>query len=248
MAAVSLFASRKIPNALTAGLSILVFMALFAGCGAANRIQGEHYLRQERYREGVSAFREKLRRDPFDISANSYMGRYLLALDRPKEALAYLKEAAELDYYSPAYYYWLGNCYHALGNIKAERLSYRRALELDARHLHARLDLGHSYLEQIGFYSSTTNLSDTARRSLDEIGSVLSINRKIHLRITAHEKGSLKLARQRAGRVRDYLINHHPVIDPRRISVTSTTRAEKVQTPTKTIALESSVGITTTQI
>ena len=126
-------------------MGILILYALFAGCASTNRIQGELYLKQEKFNDGVSIFGEKLRKDPFDITANYYMGRFLLALDRPKEALKYLKEAAELDYYNADYYYWLGNCYHALDKMEAERASYRRALELDPKHLFARLDLAHSF-------------------------------------------------------------------------------------------------------
>ena len=315
------------------GLNILILMSLYTGCGATNRIQGEHYLRQERYREGESVFREKLSRDPFDIAANYYMGRYLLALNRPVAAVRYLKEAAELDYYNAEYYYWLGNGYHALGKVKSERESYQRALELDPGHLYARLDLGHSYLEhrhwklalasyekvlehypeqpqalynkgltlsrlkqgtaeieawkayltfyprgkwairavdhlnaggdfsyrnyeigyrripleQIVFSGYTETLTPASKRSLDEIGSVLNINRKIHLRFTAHEKGNLQLARRRAGRIRDYFINNHPVIDPQRISVTATTRPERIIIKEKKYNLKNSISIHTSE-
>lgn len=321
----------KLPNEVTACLSILILLSLFAGCVTTNRIQGEHYIRQERYSEGESVFREKLGRDPFDITANYYLGRYLLALDRPREAVRYLKEAAELDYYNADYYYWLGNCYHALRNVRAERQNYQRALELDPGHLYARLDLGHSYLENrnwkkaltsyekvlkhypeqpqalynrglvlnklkqstaeieawkaylaiypngkwairavdhlnaqgdfsyrnysignrriplahIGFSGNTGRLTPASKQSLNEIGSVLSINRKIHLRITAHEKGSKKLARHRANRVRDYLINGHPVIDPKRIDVSAKAGPERIKAGRRVFPLRSSIKIVT---
>jgi tetratricopeptide (TPR) repeat protein len=296
-------------------------------------VQGEYYLGEERYSEGIPVFKEKLSDDPYDAAANYYMGRYLLALKRPEEAVKYLQEAAELSYYEADYYYWLGNCHNALKDFKAEQASYQRALELNPGHLYARLDLGHSYLEhgrwqqalasyeevlarnpeqpqalynkglalnklgsrsaeieawkaylkiypqgrwairavdhlnaggdfsyrnysvghrripleQIGFDGKAVAPTPASKRSLDVIGSVLGINLKINLRIVVHEGSSLKLAHRRAGWIRDYLINNHPVIDPRRLSVDATTRPEKIKSGAKMFALKSSVSIATVE-
>jgi hypothetical protein len=65
---------------------ILSILLIFYGCAVGTRLQGESYLDQEKYSEGVEAFREKLKQNSFDPAANYYMGRYLLALNQPEKA------------------------------------------------------------------------------------------------------------------------------------------------------------------
>jgi tetratricopeptide (TPR) repeat protein len=71
---------------------ILSFLLIFYGCEVGTRLQGQSYLHQEKYSEGVEAFREKLKQNSFDPAANYYMGRYLLALNQSKKAYPYLKK------------------------------------------------------------------------------------------------------------------------------------------------------------
>jgi tetratricopeptide (TPR) repeat protein len=126
---------------------ILSILLISYGCVVGTRIQGQSYLDQEKYNEGVEAFREKLKQNSFDPAANYYMGRYLLALNQPQKAYPYLKEAVALDFKNADYHFWLGVCYHGLNNLKKERQSYHRAIAYDKRHVEAHLYLGHSYLE-----------------------------------------------------------------------------------------------------
>lgn len=125
----------------------LLILIILCGCVVGTQIQGSYYLDQEKYSEGVVAFREKLRQNSFDPAANYYMGRYLLALNEPKKAYPYLKEAVALDFKNADYHFWLGVCYHGLNNLKKERENYHRAIAYDKRHVEAHLYLGHSYLE-----------------------------------------------------------------------------------------------------
>jgi tetratricopeptide (TPR) repeat protein len=127
-------------------LSLLILIIL-CGCSVGTQIQGSYYLEQEKYSEGVEAFREKLKQHSYDPAANYYMGRYLLALNEPQKAYPYLKEAVALDFRNADYHFWLGVCYHGLNNLQKERESYHRAIGYDKRHIEAQLYLGHSYLE-----------------------------------------------------------------------------------------------------
>ena len=125
----------------------LLILLILCGCAVGTRIQGQSYLDQEKYSQGVEAFREKLKQNSFDPAANYYMGRYLLALNQPEKAYPYLKEAVALDFKNADYQFWLGVCYHGLNNLTKERQSYHRAIAYDKRHVEAHLYLGHSYLE-----------------------------------------------------------------------------------------------------
>jgi tetratricopeptide (TPR) repeat protein len=126
---------------------LLAIFLLLYGCEIGSRVQGQYYLHNEKYNDGIETFREKLKKNAFDPTANYYMGRYLLALKRPNDAYPYLKEAVALDFMNANYHFWLGVCYSGLGNLKKERESYLRAIRFDERHMPAHLYLGHSYLE-----------------------------------------------------------------------------------------------------
>lgn len=127
-------------------LLLAIFLLLY-GCEIGSRVQGQYYLHNEKYNDGIETFREKLKKNAFDPAAHYYMGRYLLALKRPNDAYPYLREAVALDFKNANYHFWLGVCYNGLSNLKKERKSYLRAIRFDERHVPAHLYLGHSYLE-----------------------------------------------------------------------------------------------------
>jgi tetratricopeptide (TPR) repeat protein len=126
---------------------LLMILLLLWGCAVGTRVQGQYYLHNEKYNDGIETFREKLKKNAFDPAAQYYMGRYLLALKRPNDAYPYLREAVALDFMNANYHFWLGVCYNGLSNLKKERKSYLRAIRFDERHVPAHLYLGHSYLE-----------------------------------------------------------------------------------------------------
>lgn len=127
----------------------LAFAILFViwGCAIITKSEGEYYLREEKYNEGIEVFREKLQQNPWDSAAHFYMGRYLLAGNKPNEALSYLVQAVRLNFENADYHFWLGVCYNGLNKPKAEKGSYLRAIKYDPRHIDAHLYLGHIYLE-----------------------------------------------------------------------------------------------------
>jgi tetratricopeptide (TPR) repeat protein len=271
---------------------ILSILLIFYGCAVGTRIQGQSYLDQEKYSEGVDVVREKLTHNSFDPAANYYMGRYLLALDEPKKAYPYLREAVALDFKNADYHFWLGVCYHGLNNLKNERQSYHRAIAYNKRHVEAHLYLGHSYLEhaqwdkalnaydrvldlqgehaqalynralalnqmqripqeiaawkqylsyypdgqwalqavdhlnargnfdyrtfligdhsvtleKIRFEPTSGSLLEKSRPSLDVVGSIMTRDKKIHVKIVGYLIGDKTLAKRRAEGVKNYII------------------------------------------
>lgn len=312
---------------------ILALIGIFNGCQLATRIEGEYYLNQEKYNQGVQKFHEKLKQDSFNADANYYMARYLLALNRPEDAYPFIREAVALDFKNADYHFWLGVCHHGLNRPKEEQKSYLRAIEFNQRHVLAYLYLGHSYLENgqstealdaydkvlvlqkdqsqamynrglalnklqrfpgeiaawkdylevypeggwaiqavdhlnargnfdyrnflIGyrrvplrkfeFKGSTAILTDTTKSSMDVIGSILRINKKIALKIVGYKKGNKNLAKKRAGSVKDYLITNYPEIDSGRLAIGGMGSAEKAQTGWKIFYLDNSVNLITTK-
>ena len=98
---------RKLTSVIKTKLSwaVIVVFVFLSGCQLGTRVQGEYYLNQEKYAEGVKKFDEKLKKDSFDASANYYMARYLLSLKRPNDALPYIKEAVALDFKNADYHF-----------------------------------------------------------------------------------------------------------------------------------------------
>ena len=312
---------------------IFVVIAIFSGCKLGTRIQGQYYLNQEKYAEGVKKFDEKLKNDSFDASANYYMARYLLALDRPNDALPYIKEAVALDYQTADYHFWLGVCYHGLKRYGEERQSYLTAIKYNNRHVEAYLYLGHSYLEngkweealgaydkvlevdnehpqamynkalalnklqrftveiaawkdyleiypaggwaiqavdhlnfrgnfdyrnyQIGYrrvplkkisFEGSTSIPDVATKSsMGVIGSILSINKKIDLKIIGYKTAHKSLALKRANSIKEYLINSFPEVDPNRLTTIGVGTPEKIQINWKTFSVDDSINLITTK-
>jgi tetratricopeptide (TPR) repeat protein len=217
-------------RALKSGCLFLSILLIVCGCEVGTRVQGQYYLNQEKYSEGVAAFSEKLRQNPFDPAGNYYMGRYLLALNRPNKAVSYLKEAVALDFKNANYHFWLGVCYNGLKKPKMERASYLKAIAFDQRHVSAHLYLGHSYLENgqwkkaLNAYDRVLNLQDDHAQALYNRGLVLNQMQRIpeetaawqqYLKYYPHGKWSLQAVAHLNARgnfeYRNYTIGAHTV-------------------------------------
>jgi tetratricopeptide (TPR) repeat protein len=312
---------------------ILSILLISYGCVVGTRIQGQSYLDQEKYSEGVETFREKLKQNSFDPAANYYMGRYLLALNQPEKAYSYLKEAVALDFKNADYHFWLGVCYHGLNNLKKEQESYHRAIAYNKRHVEAHLYLGHSYLEndqwdkaltaydrvldlqgqhaqalynralalnqmhripeeiaawkqylayypegewafkavdhlnvsgnfdyrtfligdlrvileKIRFEPASGFLLENAQPSLDVVGSIMTHNKKIHVKIVGYLTGDKILAKRRADSVKQYIIRKYPKMNSRRLEISGIGKPEKVKAGWKYFDLDDSVNFITIQ-
>jgi tetratricopeptide (TPR) repeat protein len=312
---------------------ILSILLIFCGCEVGTRLQGQSYLHQEKYSEGVEAFREKLKQNSFDPAANYFMGRYLLALNQPEKAYPYLKEAVALDFKNADYHFWLGVCYHGLNNLKKERESYHRAIAYNKGHVEAHLYLGHSYLEhaqwekalnaynrvldlqryhaqalynraltynqmqripeeitaweqylayypegewafkavdhlnargnfdyrtfligdfsvileKIRFEPTSGSLLKSAQPSLDVVGSIMTSNKKIRVKIVGYLTGDKTLAKRRAESVKEYIIRRYPKMDSQRLEVSGIGKPQKFKAGWKYFDLDDSVNFITIQ-
>jgi tetratricopeptide (TPR) repeat protein len=112
-----------------------------------HNIQGKHYLDNEKYNEGIQAFKEELAKNPDSAEAHYYMGRCLMGVKRYKDALKHLSSAASLAPKEADYHFWLGVAFNKNGQKDSERSSYERALKADPEHLEALTYLGHLHLE-----------------------------------------------------------------------------------------------------
>lgn len=72
---------------------------------------------------------------PGDIGSRNALGLCLLRLDQPAEALAHFEALLRLDPSLPFAHASRGNSLFALSNVREAEASYRRALELDPRHV-----------------------------------------------------------------------------------------------------------------
>ncbi len=99
------------------------------------------------YQQAEKTFRKAIRDDPDNGLAHYYLGRFLLAQDKISEAQPHFQRSTELDQNDADYFFWLGITYGELGDSKAERLSYTRALQIRKRHPQANLYLGHLQLK-----------------------------------------------------------------------------------------------------
>lgn len=127
---------------------LLLGSYLLCGCYIKQHVKGQYYLDSEKYKRGVSYFKEEVRKKPDDPSTNYFMGRLYLADKKTKEGLRYLKRSVQLNPQKADYHFWLGVAYSANKRPKLERKSYLKALSLDKRHHQALTFLGHVQLEK----------------------------------------------------------------------------------------------------
>lgn len=141
-------------------VAVTLVLALLAGCVP---FQGQSYLEERKYDEGVRAARATLSQEPDNYRAHYYMGRYYLALGRYDEALASFRKAADLFPYDADYQFWQGIAHWGLEQPEQEREAYLRAVELNARHVSALVYLGHNLFDQ-GEYRQALEQYDQALR------------------------------------------------------------------------------------
>lgn len=210
-----------------------------------------------------ASYRQALEVDPQHLNARLDLGNSYLDSGGWKEALACYEAVLARDPRQPQALYNRGLAFGKLRRPAAEIEAWKAYLDAYSEgkwairavdHLNALDDFAwRNYvvgqhripLERIGFDGAGVALSPAAMRSLDKIGSVLGIDANIHLQIVAHEKGSAALAKRRAARIRDYLINNQPTLDPQRLSIKAVAEPERVKGGKKHLYLASSINIVT---
>jgi len=155
-------------------------------------VQGEYYLRNQNYKQGLETFGQIVKNDRKSPEANFYCGRFLLAENQARRALPYLKQATALAPDKSDYQFWQGVAYGESGQDGMERGSYQKALKLDPENIKALTYLGNNrlragkYREALGYYSRALELSDANPQALFNRAVVLR-----HLGRVPEEKQAL---------------------------------------------------------
>jgi tetratricopeptide (TPR) repeat protein len=100
-------------------------------------------------------------------------------------------------------------------------------------------------LKQIQFVPGSAVLETESMESLQVLGEVLSINRRIRLEIIGYKTGNFQLAEKRGEAVRTYLLKNYPVIEPSRLTVRGSGHKEKIQIGKQRYDLDESVSFVT---
>jgi tetratricopeptide (TPR) repeat protein len=137
-------------------------------------VAGNYYLDSEKYKEGIEAFQDELKRNPRSAEAHYFMGRLQLADNHPKEGLYHLKQAVGLSPDKADYHFWLGVAYSSNMESNLERKSYLRSLELDPRHVQALTYLGHNQLERFEYKDALNSYNRVLELSPDNASALYS--------------------------------------------------------------------------
>ncbi len=132
------------------------------------------------HRAASEAFRAVLRVEPHNIDALSGLGRELMSLDRPSEAIPYL--SAALGQRREAWVHnELGVAYEMTGAVGSAMEQYQAGLELAARDLSLRTNLGRT-LAWTGDYEAAIEVlravaadSDATRRHRETLALVFAL-------------------------------------------------------------------------
>jgi len=153
--------------------------------------QGEHYLNQKKYVEGIIAFRKAIKENPDDVRLHYYLGRFYLAKNNKKQGLWHFKRAVALAPDDADYHFWLGVAYSANNKPQWERKSYVKALSLERDHVPAMSYLGNSQFEKKEYqaalktYTRVLELEDETPQALYNRALILRIFKRTPEEINA---------------------------------------------------------------
>jgi tetratricopeptide (TPR) repeat protein len=142
------------------------------GSSLKYNIQGEYYLYNQDYKQGLETFSQAVKKDKQNPEAQYYFGRFLLAENEFSKALPFLKQATVLDPGESDYYFWLGVAYGESRQERLERKSYKKALGIDPNNIQALTYLANNYLrakkykEALKYYDMALDLSSADPQAL----------------------------------------------------------------------------------
>jgi tetratricopeptide (TPR) repeat protein len=166
-------------------LVLVALLGLSGGCAVPqvakdgyysvkHNLKGNYYLDHKKYKEGIDAFEQELKKNPQSAEAHYFMGRLQLADNHPKEGLYHLQQAAGFSPDKADYHFWLGVAYSSNMESNLERKSYLRALELDPRHVQALTYLGHNQLERFEYKDALNTYNRVLELSPDNASALYS--------------------------------------------------------------------------
>jgi tetratricopeptide (TPR) repeat protein len=211
------------------------------------------------------AYEKALNRNVKHIPARLYLAHNLLDSGEMKKALKQYDKVLKKDPKNPEALYNKGLALKDLNRAVEEIGAWEMYLQYYPEgkwalravdHLNARgefsyrnFQIGHRRvtLERIGFSSGSSTLLSSAEPSLKVVGSIMSINKRIEIKIVAYKKGNPSLAEARAKAIKEYLVRHYSEIRPSRISTKAAGSEEKVVTKARLYLLDDAISFVTTK-
>ena len=183
------------------------------------------------WQEALDNYELLLRREPYNPEALYNRALALMELHRPKEEARAWKRY--LQYYPEGK--WAIRAVDHLNqlgefNYRNFTIGYRRVT-----------------LEHIPFPSGSAKLLSQGKPSLQVLGTILSINDKIWLKVVCYKNGDPALATARAKAVRDYLLKEFPRLKPFRIGAQGIGLKERIKAGSKVYLLNNSTTFITTR-
>jgi tetratricopeptide (TPR) repeat protein len=201
--------------------------------------------------------------DRYHIQSHLFLGHNYLEDARWKEALGVYGRVLTLQPDHPQALYNRGLAFNRLRRYPEEIAAWKEYLRFYREgkwairavdHLNARgnfeyrnFTIGYRRvpLEQIRFKPATSNLMEGTKPSLQVIGSILQINKKIHLAIIGYKKGDEKLAKSRAKSVQSYLTGNFPTIAGERLTSRGAGGPERIRIGSRIFMLDESINFVT---
>ncbi|MDQ7032381.1 MAG: tetratricopeptide repeat protein [Desulfonauticus sp.] len=206
---------------------------------------------------------QALQLQPKFLPARLYLGHNYFDSGEWKKALTAYNEVLKLAPYNPEALYNRALVFHNLKQPQKELQAWKTYLKYYPRgrwaikaveHLNALGDFSYRNfligyrlvpLKSITFIPGTDTISSQAKSSLNVIGNILSINKRIVLRIDAYVGGNINLAQLRAKAVRKFLLQHFPEIAQERLKYKAYGKAERIQIKNKEYYLAESIDFVT---
>ena len=224
---------------------------------------GVCYNELEKPKDEKKSYLRAIKYDPRHTDAHLYLGHSYLENHQWDKALSQYKEVLKLEHDHPQALYNCGLALNRLEQYSREIAAWKEYLNFYPEgkwairavdHLNVRGDFeyrnytigrGRVPLKQIRFKRLTNSLTGDTILSVDAIGSILSVNKKIHLKIIGYQKGNERLAKNRADILRNYLINNFSEIEPNRLTTKGIGKPEKIKIGSQEHSLSSSINVVT---
>jgi tetratricopeptide (TPR) repeat protein len=190
------------------------------------------------------AYEKALNRNVKHIPARLYLAHNLLDSGEMKKALKQYDKVLKKDPKNPEALYNKGLALKDLNRAVEEIGAWEMYLQYYPEGKWALRAVDHL---NAGFSSGSSTLLSSAEPSLKVVGSIMSINKRIEIKIVAYKKGNPSLAEARAKAIKEYLVRHYSEIRPSRISTKAAGSEEKVVTKARLYLLDDAISFVTTK-
>jgi tetratricopeptide (TPR) repeat protein len=219
----------------------------------------------KRYGEERQSYLRAIKFNDRHVEAYLYLGHSYLENGRWEEALGAYDRVLEIDNEHPQAMYNRALALNKLQRFAEEVAAWKDYLKIypaggwaiqAVDHLNLRgnfeyrnFQIGYRRvpLQKFSFEGSTGIPNDATKFSMGIIGSILSVNKKIDLKIVGYKTGHKSLALKRANGIKEYLINNFPEVDSDRLTIRGVGTPEKIQISWKKFSVDDSINLMTTK-